>query len=147
MLSLPSACWRPPCSVLASPFRLRGGPVEWRGWRVLWCSVFGLGLSLHVVPGPLVLSSLLFLLCCCVCCGCGGGAGGGLPRCETVACFSSLFVFTVTVLLVRVVCLWQGCVIVEWRWCGEGVWSRYLFSCFFSSSLFSSSSFSCWCSG
>ena len=39
-----------PVRVLVSPFRLHGGPIEWRGWCVLWCPVFGLGPPLYVVP-------------------------------------------------------------------------------------------------
>lgn len=61
-----------------SPFRLRGGPVEWREWRVVCCPVFGLGPPLHIVlvprvlflsllhclPSPLLSSSPPLRVCC-----------------------------------------------------------------------------------
>ena len=63
VLSLQSACWCPPCLVLASPSRLLGGRVEWRVWCMLWCPVFVLG------PAPCValLSLVLFCSLCVVC--------------------------------------------------------------------------------
>ena len=82
MLTLLSACWRPPRLVSASPFCLRGGLVEWRGVlcvAVSPCSDWAP--SYRIVLLPLVLRvaggevrwrglcpALLFSSALCVCC-------------------------------------------------------------------------------
>lgn len=46
----------PPVCVWASPFRLLGGRVEWRGGACVVMSVFGLGLASCIVLLPFALS-------------------------------------------------------------------------------------------
>ena len=53
----------PPVLCVVSPFCLRGGPVEWREWRVLCCLVFGLGPPLHIVRSPRIVPVPLLSLC------------------------------------------------------------------------------------
>lgn len=43
--------WRPVC-VLLSPFRLRGGPVEWLWWCVPWCPRLWIGAPLSYCLAP-----------------------------------------------------------------------------------------------
>ena len=71
MLTSPLNVGAPVC-VLASPFRLLSGPVEWREWCVLCCPCLGLGPPLHIVlaflalscPSRIVQSPSSFCVCC-----------------------------------------------------------------------------------
>ena len=140
-------CWYPrrmsvsPVCVLASPFRLCDGPVEWRVWCVVVLPplsrivpvffmvfpVFELDLAPRIVQFLFVSHSFVlccppFFLCCCVvvlcvengrvvCVG-GNACGVYCPRIiHVVACISVVCVMAVLVLFCRIV-LW----VVEWRW-------------------------------
>lgn len=95
---LPVLCVVSLFCVLASPFCLRGGPVEWRGVAVCVVPVFGLGPPLHIV------SSLLYCL------------SSPLPPSSTVCVLCRSIVGLVLCLCGRVVLLWNsggGCVVRE----------------------------------
>ena len=79
-------CW-PPRLCVVSPFRLRGGPIEWREWWVVCCPRVRIGSSPSHCPCPLyvVFTSLPFV-CCRVCCGWGSAVvcGGGTVSCSVL---------------------------------------------------------------
>ena len=72
-----------PVCVLVSPLSFTCGPVEWWGWWVVCCPVFGLGLASCIVPPPFTLFvpfvSFPFLFCLVF-------VVGGEVRCLVVLC-------------------------------------------------------------
>lgn len=93
-LAPPRTSVSPPVCVLVSPFRLCGGPVEWREWWVVCCPRVWIGSgtlrcpsSLHIVRPLLYCSCSSSVLCCRVCCGWGSVVGE--------LCFVLLFSFCV----------------------------------------------------
>ena len=113
--------------VLVSPFCVCGGPVELRGVVVVCCPRVRIGSSPSHCLCPFMSSSLLFRLCVAV------FVVGGEVRWCAVEELCPVLPLSLIVCVRRrsivglVLCLlWQGCVIVEWRWWfvlgQKGVW-------------------------
>ena len=103
-------CWRPLLSCAwCPPFRLRGGPVEWRG--VVGCVLprVRIGVSLSHCSSFSYRSRSSSVLCCRVCCGWGSVVGDCVPFCFSLLSLCSLLQHC----WFSVVSLCEGCVIVE----------------------------------